>query len=449
MPVLTRGAMRALMTALSVALLGSALVVTPAAAAGSVSFSTALSGYSDPVLVTAPRGSSRTIFIVERVGRIRVATYSNGSYHKAGTFLDIRSRVKSTFGEQGLLGLAFDPDYASNRRFYVNYTRKNDGDTVVAEYRRSSSSSIRANAGSVRQVIRPSTSRTRTTTAACSRSGRTTTCTSARATAASAGDPSGNARRTGTACWARSCGCARTAAAAGRYTIPSSNPFVGRTGLDLIWSYGLRNPWRWSFDRSNGDLWIGDVGQEPVRGGQPRTRAAGVSTSAGTAARGSSAIPTTALACTTGKRPLKVYSHGSSHCSVTGGYAYRGPDFNGGWQGKYIYGDYCSGHVWVINKSGSTLISRDTGYNISSFGEDGAGRLFMVDLGGQHPAGRLQRHALITARSSRSQLPLTSVNVSTRISTVAVQAPVKGIAAVPTQPWWLDVSGTSMAAPSA
>src|SRR5690349_17312867 len=99
MPVLARAALRALMTAVSVALLGSALVVTPAAAAD-ISLNEVLDGYSQPTFVTAPEGTSRTIFIVERVGRIKVATYSGGSYHKAGTFLDIRSRVKSTYGEQ-------------------------------------------------------------------------------------------------------------------------------------------------------------------------------------------------------------------------------------------------------------------------------------------------------------------------------------------------------------
>src|SRR6188472_74912 len=152
MPVHARGAMRALMTAVSVAFLGSALVVTPAAAAGSVGFSTVLSGYTSPVLVTAPRGSSRTIYIVERTGRIRVATHNGSGYVKAGTFLDIRGPVNSGGGEQGLLGLAFDPGYASNRRFYVAYTR-NDGDLVVAEYRRSSSNPLRASSGSRRQVL--------------------------------------------------------------------------------------------------------------------------------------------------------------------------------------------------------------------------------------------------------------------------------------------------------
>ncbi len=379
---LVRGARRALMLAVSMALIGSALVVTPTAAAGSVGFTNVLSGYDDPVLVTAPRGSSRTIFIVERTGRIRVATYSNGAYHKAGTFLDIRSRVKSTYGEQGLLGLAFDPDYATNRRFYVDYTRKGDGDTVVAEFRRSTSSSTRAVAGSFRQVIRigqPYSNHNGGMLAF----GPDDYLYIGMGDGGDGGDPGNRAQNTNNLL-GKILRIRPYRSGSRSYTVPSSNPFVGRSGADAVWSYGLRNPWRFSFDRQTGDLWIGDVGQSRYEEINLATNASGRGRGVNFGWRrceGNKTYPGSAT-CTTGKKPLKVYSHGGSNCSVTGGYAYRGPEYSA-WQGRYVYGDYCSGHVWVISTSGSVRVSRDTRYNISGFGEDGAGRLFMTDLGGR------------------------------------------------------------------
>ncbi len=383
MPTLARGPMRALMTIVSVVLLGSALAVTPAAAAGSVSLSEVLSGYSDPVFVTAPEGSSRTIFIVERVGRIRVATYSNGAYHKAGTFLDIRSRVKSTYGEQGLLGLAFDPNYASNRRFYVDYTRKGDGDTVVAEFRRSSSSSTRASSGSFRQVIRidqPYSNHNGGMLAFGPSDGYLYI---GMGDGGDGGDP-GNRAQNKSNLLGKILRINPHRSGSRPYTVPSSNPYVGRSGADAVWSYGLRNPWRFSFDRSTGDLWIGDVGQERYEEIDLATRSSGAGKGVNFGWRkceGNKKYPGSAT-CTTGKRPLRVYSHGSNGCSVTGGYAYRGPG-DTAWHGRYVYGDYCSGKVWVISKSGSLRASRDTSHLITSFGEDGSGRLFLVAKSGR------------------------------------------------------------------
>jgi glucose/arabinose dehydrogenase len=376
MPILAHGAMRALMTVVAAALLGSALVATPVAAAGSIGLNEVLSGYSQPTFVTAPTGSSRTIFILERVGRIRVATYSNGSYHKAGTFLDIRSRVKSTYGEQGLLGLAFDPGYASNGRFYVNYTRKGDGDTVVAEFRRSSSR--RASKGSFRQVIRidqPYSNHNGGMLAF----GPDGYLYIGMGDGGDGGDP-GNRAQNKNSLLGKILRINPHRSGSRPYTIPSSNPFVGRAGADAVWSYGLRNPWRFSFDRANGDLWIGDVGQSRYEEVNVATSGKGVNFG-WRRCEGNRTYPGSGT-CTTGTKPLRVYSHSGGNCSITGGYAFRGPGYSA-WRGRYIYGDYCSGRLWVISKSGSVRASRDTGHNIMSFGEDGAGRLFMVARSGR------------------------------------------------------------------
>jgi glucose/arabinose dehydrogenase len=328
------------------------------------------------VFVTAPKGSSRTIFIVERVGRIRVATYSGGAYHKAGTFLDIRSRVKSTFGEQGLLGLAFDPEYASNGRFYVDYTRKSDGDTVIAEFRRSSST--RASAGSFRQIIRinqPYSNHNGGMLAF----GPDDYLYIGMGDGGDAGDPQERAQNKNSLL-GKILRIRPYRSGSRAYTIPSGNPYVGRTGADAIWSFGLRNPWRFSFDRSNGDLWIGDVGQSRYEEVNLASTGKGVNFG-WDRCEGYRKYPGSG-SCTTGKRPLKVYTHSGSNCSITGGYAFRGPGYSA-WRGRYIYGDYCSGKIWVISKSGTVRASKDTGHNITSFGEDGSGRLFLVARSGR------------------------------------------------------------------
>lgn len=379
MPVVVRGAMRALMIAVTLALLGSALAVPTATAAGRVTLSTVLGGYDDPVLVTAPKGTSRRIFIVERTGRIEVATHTGSGWHKEGTFLDIRDRVKSTYGEQGLLGLAFDPDYASNGRFYVDYTRKPDGDTVVAEFRRSSAT--RARKSSYRRVLhiaQPYSNHNGGMVAF----GPDGYLYIGMGDGGSAGDP-GNRAQNKNSLLGKILRIRPYRSGGRAYTVPRSNPFVGRSGSDLVWSYGLRNPWRFSFDRVTGDLWIGDVGQNRYEEVDLATNGSGRGRGVNYGWRkceGRRTYPGNRR-CTFGKQPLRVYSHGASGCSVTGGYAYRGPG-DAAWRGAYVYGDYCSGRVWVISRSGRTLASRDTGHLISGFGEDGAGRLFMTDLRG-------------------------------------------------------------------
>jgi glucose/arabinose dehydrogenase len=176
--------------------------------------------------------------------------------------------------------------------------------------------------------------------------------------------------------------------------VPASNPYVGRTGLDEIWSRGLRNPWRWSFDRSTGQLWIGDVGQgryEEVdrsspRNGYPAGRAVNYGwpvLEANTCYRPPSGCSRTGL-----QPPQAAYAHavaGEDNCSVTGGYVYRGsayPVLAGG----YVFGDFCSGRIWVMSPTASAPVNetlvRDTGLLISSFGEDEAGELYVVDLNG-------------------------------------------------------------------
>jgi glucose/arabinose dehydrogenase len=159
---------------------------------------------------------------------------------------------------------------------------------------------------------------------------------------------------------------------------------VGKNGIDDIWSWGLRNPWRFSFDRKSGDLWIGDVGQG-AREEVNRSRASSSGKGAGKGANygwnrceGKRRYPDAAATCTFGTIPVHDYAHGAGRCSVTGGYVYRGPTATD-WRGLYIGGDFC-GRLFALNSNGVVRFSKTTDRRMATFGEDAAGRLFMADV---------------------------------------------------------------------
>ncbi|HEY7969940.1 MAG TPA: PQQ-dependent sugar dehydrogenase, partial [Candidatus Limnocylindrales bacterium] len=187
------------------------------------------------------------------------------------------------------------------------------------------------------------------------------------------------------------------------YRSPATNPYVGRTGLDEIWARGLRNPWRWSFDRLTGTLWVGDVGQARFEeidrvshvGSTPGGRAVnfGWSTMEGRACF----KPSSGCSRTGRWAPLAVYSHavaGPDNCAVTGGFVYRGPAYRV-LRGGYLFGDFCSGRIWLVPAGARTpatpVLVRNTTASprlmISSFGEDDAGELYVCDWSG----GRIYR----------------------------------------------------------
>ena len=181
----------------------------------------------------------------------------------------------------------------------------------------------------------------------------------------------------------------------GHYTTPASNPYVGRDGLDAIWSRGLRNPWRWSFDRLTGQLWIADVGEgryEEVNRSSPHGTHPGRperQLRLARARRPNTCFRPSSGCSTSGKQPPQAaYAHavsGEDNCSVTGGYVYRGTE-SPALAGGYVFGDFCSGRVWVMSPLASAPVNEtqvmDTNQNISSFGEDEAGELYLVGLGG-------------------------------------------------------------------
>jgi glucose/arabinose dehydrogenase len=344
------------------------------------------SGLSKPVFaIGAPDGSGR-LFIVEQTGRIKI---QKSGKVLATPFLNISSSVTKG-SEQGLLGLAFHPGFKTNRKLYVNFTRY-DGATVIREYKVSASNPNIVDTSTHRLVLRipqPYANHNGGGIAF----GPDGFLYIGMGDGGGSGDPEGRAQNLNSLLGKMLRIDVNGTSGTKPYRIPSTNPFVGRAGLDEIWQYGLRNPWRWSFDRATGALWIGDVGQGDW---EEIDRAAKTSSGAGRGINwgwdvleGTHCYPSSVSSCnTSGKtRPLLEYDHGGGRCAVTGGYVYRGsriPALVGG----YVFADYCSGEIWVVPANASAPATKtrllDTNLLISSFGLSTTNELLVTDLNGR------------------------------------------------------------------
>lgn len=338
------------------------------------------SGLVSPLgLENAGDGTGR-LYVVEQGGTIRIV---EGGTVRSTPFLDI-SDLTEGGGEQGLLGLAFHPRYEDNRRFFVNYT-DNSGDTVIAEYRRTKSNAYKANPASARVLLtfdQPFANHNGGALAF----GPDGFLYIASGDGGSGGDPMGNGQRTDTLLGKILRIDVDTRSSGLPYGIPSGNPYNGTNGRREIYSIGLRNPWRISFDRSTGDLWIGDVGQSELEEIDKAKKGSGAGANYGWNVMEGDACYPTGTTCAGLRQdftdPVAVYSHDFG-CSVTGGYVYRGsryPVMKGG----YFFGDFCSGNIWAI-ASGASGQQRpelllESGRQISSFGQDRRGELYLTDL---------------------------------------------------------------------
>jgi glucose/arabinose dehydrogenase len=355
----------------------------PAVAPSTVSGLTLIrGGLADPVFLTHA-GDAR-LFVVERGGRIRILKQVSGQWKVTSTFLDLRGKVDRGHSEQGLLGLAFHPDYATNGRFYVNYINLG-GDTVIAEFRRATAG--KADPGSRRTVMTVKQPADNHNGGWLAFKGPYLYI--ALGDGGSGGDPWGNAQNKNVRLGKilRIDPLDPDGSGPKRFSIPGDNPFVGEDGRDEIWAYGLRNPWRNSFDRETGHLWIGDVGQsayeEISREGDGKGRNFGWDK-----LEGFHLYPSGAL-CTSNCRTLPIveYPHaaaGDDNCSVVGGYVSRRP--GAALEGRYLFGDTCSGRIWDIPagfSGGDPGTALDTSLFISSFGEGANGVLYVLSLGGQ------------------------------------------------------------------
>jgi hypothetical protein len=365
-------------------------------------------GLSQPILATHAGDGSGRLFIVEKPGWIRIL--KNGTLLPT-PFLDVGSLV-STCNECGLLGLAFHSDYDTNGLFYISYTRKSDDASVLARYTISGNPDLAdaASAESMLVIGQPASNHNGGHIAF----GTDGYLYFGLGDGGGAGDTANNAQNIGNLLGTilridpegsppaqpnDLCGSNPD------YGIPASNPFVGGSGdCDEIWAYGLRNPWRFSFDRWTGDLWIGDVGQDCREeiDFEPFETDGGLNYG-WRLMEGSACFDVDdrfncddpPAGCNDGSLTLPVlgYPHASGFCnSVTGGYRYRGalePQL----QGVYLFGEFC--HDWIagtIPRCDSVWESRvllDTGFAVSSFGESEAGEVYVVEYSGSN--GKVHR----------------------------------------------------------
>jgi glucose/arabinose dehydrogenase len=343
-------------------------------------------GLAAPTYATNAGDGSGRIFVLEQAGRIRVV---EDGHLRPQPFLDLSGRISSG-GERGLLGLAFHPGFPRDPRLFVDYTDP-AGNTVVASFTATSGSAGVADPSSERVLLhidQPFPNHNGGQLAF----GPDGLLYIGMGDGGSGGDPYGNGQRTDTPL-GKILRIDVDRTAGGRaYAIPADNPFAsgrdaaGRAGLPEIWAFGLRNPWRFSFDASSGSLWIGDVGQDRweevdrIPAGTPPPVNLGWNVMEGTHCY------KPAEACRTAGlwSPLAEYGHDQG-CAVTGGYVARGATA-GSLAGRYVFGDYCSGTIWTLDAAGPDrqepgLLLR-SGRTISSFGSDEAGGILVCDLAG-------------------------------------------------------------------
>jgi len=378
------------MKTLTTLAIGAGMLAASAAYAGSgipqMTNELVATGLSSPLYVTHAPNDFDRIFIVEQPGRIRVRDQNTG---QLSVFLDIQNIVLSG-GERGLLGLAFHPDYDENGFFYVSYTGSG-GVSRIARYSVDPGDPNVADASSgvvMLSVSQPFSNHNGGWIGFSPNDGYLYW---ALGDGGSGGDPGNRAQNINLLLGKMlRLDVDGSNGAGGLYGVPDNNPFVGEDGLDEIWAYGLRNPWRNSFDRETGDLWMADVGQnawEEIN--RQRAGSLGGENYGWRCYEGNN--PYNLTGCPPSSQltfPVYTYSRSGGNCSITGGNVYRGVNIPG-LEGTYFFGDYCSSRVWSFSYnalSGVTNFTERTGEvagglsGLSSFGEDAYGELYMCSL---------------------------------------------------------------------
>jgi glucose/arabinose dehydrogenase len=335
--------------------------------------------FQEPTNLLQPDGTSDLMFVTEQRGIIYA--FSANNPQQANMFLDITDRVNKGGNEEGLLGLAFDPDYQENGYFYVYYSADSPRRSVLARFRLDQENTDVADPQSeviVMEIAEPYSNHNGGQLAF----GPDGYLYIGLGDGGGGGDPYGNGQNLGTVLG--SILRIDVRGLSGGYEIPADNPFVDSEGARAeIWAFGLRNPWRFSFDSETGLLWAGDVGQgsweeiDVITGGANYgwNIMEGLHCYSPPGGCDQSGLTL----------PIAEYDHSQGRCAVTGGYVYHGDQIPS-LQGYYIYGDYCSGDIWGLAYDGSvvtenTLLTK-SGLSITSFGEDLAGNLYILDRAG-------------------------------------------------------------------
>jgi glucose/arabinose dehydrogenase len=356
---------------------GSLGVVGPLWAAPQIELQLVASGLASPIAITHAGDGSGRLFITLQAGQIVIY---DGTRIVPSPFLDIRPLVSSG-GERGLLSVAFHPSYRSNGLFFVNYTNT-VGDTVIARYSVSQDSNLAdSDSAAILLTIKQPFANHNGGQLQFGRDGYLYI---GMGDGGSAGDPLKNGQDLGTLLGKM---LRIDTDGASPYAIPPGNPFVGTEGARAeIWALGLRNPWRFSFDRLSGDLFIADVGQDSWEEVNYQPAASSGGENYGWRLMEGNHCYNPPSNCNTGALTLPIveYAHGpndSLGCSITGGYRYRG-NKNPALRGIYFYADFCTGRIWGASQQAgggwTTSELLDTSLSITSFGEDEAGEVYVA-----------------------------------------------------------------------
>lgn len=344
-------------------------------------------GFRSPLYMTyAPDGSGR-IFVLQQTGQIYIL---QDGEQLPDAFLDLSDRVSqdvlSGYSERGLLGLAFHPNYAENGYFYVNYTTRGDGTTHVSRFSVSADDPNVGDAGSESLLLtipQPYANHNGGQMAF----GPDGYLYISVGDGGSANDPLATGQNPSDLLGSLLRIDVDSEEGEGSYAVPDDNPSASDANFaPEVWAYGLRNVWRFSFDRATGDLYIADVGQNRweevnfIEAGTPGGMNFGWNVFEGSMPFAGGTAPEGMI------YPIAEYQHGENGCSITGGYVYRGEQVSE-LEGVYLFGDYCSGRIWASYRDGSgswqTDLFMTPQMQISSFGEDENGELYIVDYGGR------------------------------------------------------------------
>ncbi len=341
------------------------------------------SGFSSPLDVRQPDDNSGRLFVVEQGGHIQIIQ-SDGT-RAAAPFLDVTARTGFTSGgETGLLGLAFHPNYQSNRHFYVNYTRNNGTllQTVIAEFTVSAANANLADPATenILFTVDQPTSIHKGGSLAFGKDGLLYI---GLGDGGGENDPSGNGQNTNTLLGKMLRIDVDSAHSPGlNYAIPPGNPFVTSGGRAEIWLYGLRNPWRFSVDSVTGDLWTGDVGQDSFEEIDHLTSSQGGANLGWNVMEGLHCFnPPTGCSTAGLTMPVFEYDHSQGDEAVIGGHIYRGTKIPS-LEGAYVFGDFISGRIWALTQTGSTLtrtfLLNTAANDLSSIGRDQLGEMYVA-----------------------------------------------------------------------
>ncbi len=335
-------------------------------------------GLEKPTFLTHAGDGSGLLYVTEQAGRIRIIR--NGALDEA-IFLDIEDRVGSSGNEQGLLSVAFAPDFQQSHKLFVNYTDRS-GDTIVAGFL-ASADGLSADPNSEWQVIKIGQPYSNHNGGQL-QFGPDGMLYIGMGDGGSQGDPQHHAQDVTSLLGKMLRIDVSQSTKDAPYMTPAGNPSFGADARPEIWSVGLRNPWRFSFDRATGDLYIADVGQNTIEeiNFQPASSQGGENWGWNLREGTEEYAGAKTDAMT---NPIQEYRHGEDGCSVTGGYVYRGTSVPA-LVGAYIYGDYCSGRIWSLRTDADETWGNDllfsTEYSITSFGEDAQGELYVLDRAG-------------------------------------------------------------------